>query len=258
LLKNIRPQHLYPYQVYPQVLHHDPKLEKLKEYNIITGHFSTPLISSLCPDATIFTVLRDPVERSISHLFHLRQEAVNMNTMNLYGNLKYSHFVSDECLSNILNTDNIEDMLKIEEVCKSVSNIFTRHLGTKICLDNILYNKDKMYCIDSDPQFVNAEANQILSRSKELIKNHVKILRLDKIDKDFKNIFYSKLSKRYKYIESVFNFPSYLRTRRVVRPMSMTLPNFSPSVDLIKNLKILNSLDYELIHWARSQNLICD
>lgn len=55
----------------------------LQQFDIFSGHFSWSLLDFLSPDAFVFTVLRDPVDRVISFYQFLRNTAQNLSPTDL-------------------------------------------------------------------------------------------------------------------------------------------------------------------------------
>src|SRR5262245_45394878 len=48
-------------------------LRRPRRLRLIHGHFDVSILKLLPPDARCFTLLRDPVERAISHYYHYRR-----------------------------------------------------------------------------------------------------------------------------------------------------------------------------------------
>jgi len=253
---NIFPN-IYAHQVYCNILHYDPNLDHLKKSNLITGHLANTLISALSSYSHTVTVYRDPVARSISLLHHLKQESENMISGNLYGSLRYSHFVSDACLSEIARIENIEEIIEIEEVRGVVSNLFLRHLGTSINIESILKKKHNLYVLDEDKEFQCEPIDQLIQNSKSLIMaGKINVLGLNNIKRDIILMLYKIRGLSYSHLSLASYLLKSLNNPFKLRPMSMTPGNYRASDNLVKTLKKLNSGDYELAEWLVSNNYI--
>jgi len=57
--------------------------KKLNNSDLITGHYSYDVSNYFIRMPVIFTVLRDPIERALSHLFHIKRHAVGFSDMSL-------------------------------------------------------------------------------------------------------------------------------------------------------------------------------
>lgn len=80
-----------------------------EQYSLISGHYTNALVDFLPPDAQIVTILRDPVERLISHFHHLLNDPYEL------------HYYDGKILKNFAN-GNVLEMLKDERFRKGLSN----------------------------------------------------------------------------------------------------------------------------------------
>lgn len=65
-------EHICPAQLWHQLLH--ISAETLRQYRLLRGHFYHYVLAFLPPGTRCLTLLRDPVERSLSHYAHILRE----------------------------------------------------------------------------------------------------------------------------------------------------------------------------------------
>src|SRR5216684_3843830 len=66
-------EQICPAQLWPDLVRIPP--ERLRQYRLLRGHFYYCVRAVLPPDTCFATLLRDPVERSLSHYSHIMRES---------------------------------------------------------------------------------------------------------------------------------------------------------------------------------------
>ena len=126
------PERIYGPKLWCQLLE-DPRHIDWSKYDLIRGHFGYGMHRYLPKDTSIVTLLRNPVERTISLHHHV------MSDTNVV------HVLGDRIIKEIGGGD-LGKMLQDTEFKEYISNVQTKHLGFDIDLakDLSLLNREKL------------------------------------------------------------------------------------------------------------------
>jgi len=102
-------EHICPAQLWHELLRIPP--ERLRQYRLLRGHFYYCVRALLPPGTRMVTLLRDPVERSLSHYSHILREP--------------GHYLHDRALA----LGSLENFLHDHETRTMIENFQVRSIG---------------------------------------------------------------------------------------------------------------------------------
>ncbi|BAQ61790.1 hypothetical protein GM3708_2196 [Geminocystis sp. NIES-3708] len=105
--------------------------EEINSYQCFHGHFGTLLFSLLNKPITTITMLRDPLDQLISHIYFSKKL--------LYEHKVFYEHLSDEELNlkNLLENSSLEEIVENPILNMHLSNLQSRYLGCELNLDNV-------------------------------------------------------------------------------------------------------------------------
>ncbi|MGB6463783.1 MAG: sulfotransferase family 2 domain-containing protein [Nitrosotalea sp.] len=144
---------IYPEQVWQKLLLNKPK--SFSEYKLIRGHFGYSLCKILPKKPVCITMIRDPVERTISFYHHMRTDPLTNNWV--------KDFISKE--------NGLESLISNSDKRRVFANEQTRHLGLELDVFSLTESLDKSelenFFYESSSEFTDISDNRLLDIAKK-------------------------------------------------------------------------------------------
>lgn len=203
-----------PYWLLPDILKLPP--QKLNEYQLICGHYAYYIISKFYKKPSIVTMLRDPIDRTVSHYHHIK------NTTD--------HWLHEKVLSMTLD-EFLEDPIGISEVL----NFQTRF----IAFDNIEKQHFGFGKLTNDLDTLNKVLNDedLLRKATNRLREFSFVGIVEKFNESL-----TLLSHQFSW-SAPFTFPKYN-----VNPKQMSYRNLP--IQTLNKIKALTHLDMQLYDLA--------
>lgn len=192
-------------------------------YHLIHGHFTYAIVKYLPPETNVITMLRDPVERCLSHYHHVLHDTTRI------------HYHKGQIIRNMFDGD-WNKLLDIEDLASGKKNLQVKHLGLEenLLSDNPLKVRD---LFDFEGILGDLTSEELRLITDNAIKNLEKIsfFGLQEFFEQSQLLFYLHFDKRF---------------NKVARDRFMVFPN-RPKKDLlgdevIQKLQSMNEADMKL------------
>lgn len=192
-------------------------------YKLIHGHFTNAITTYLPKNTTTLTILRDPIERCISHYHHLLGDTTRI------------HYYKGKIIRNLFQ-GNWNALLDIEELSAGMSNLQVKHIGIdQLIVTRKNFRSEDLYDFNGMlSKLTDQELEAITINAKKNLKNY-KLVGIQEYFEQTQILFYLLFDK---------NFDSIARSRFMVFPNRPQKSDLGE--DIIKRLTRMNSADIEL------------
>jgi len=196
-----------------------------RNYNLIRGHFGYGLYRNLSKKPLSITMLRDPIERTISFYHHINVDPISNNWVPKEFLLKH------ESLFHLLNDNEKKNIF---------TNNQTRHIALDLDVIKLAKSKKSEFLYESSYEFVNPNMpqNKLLEIAKYNLKDFIFFGLQEKFAESLQMLCYVFGWKPIK------NISKYMVLSN--RPKKKDLSN-----EVIKKIEEINSLDLDLYNYAK-------
>jgi len=212
---------IFPEQIWHKILNQSTNQ---KNFDLIRGHFGYSIKAITTKKPIYITMLRNPIERTISFFDHMRLEP------------KRNNWVSEEFVNNIKN---FQDIIQDNQKRKVFSNNQTRYLGQDLEIEKLLKQDDfEKFRLEEYQEFIEYD------KSKKKCLNDAK-----KRLSDF--IFFGVLERFEESIQLLF-YTFAWKPNDNIRKLMIAPKKHYVTEDIKKEIEKMNDLDIQLYEYAQN------